>query len=102
MGETPLSRPEIEAMWRKRLKDALHQLNSATLQVQEIEEEYRSRAIPSPDGDHAFRRALRTETEARREYMSVLMTLQNLVVRGKIPSENALEEKSKRASSGRD
>jgi len=93
MGETR-SRSEIEALWRERLKGALHQLNAATLHVQEVQQEHRSHAIPAPDGDHAFRQALRAETEARRQYMSVLMTLQSLVLYGTTPSENTLGEKS--------
>ncbi len=101
MGEAR-SRSEIEALLRERLKDALHQLNSATLHVQEVQQEYRARAVPSPDGDHAFRRALRRETVARREYMSVLITLQSLVLHGTIPSENPSKEKSNHAASGRD
>ena len=100
MGDT-FSRTEIEAWWRERLKGAIHQLNSATLHVQEVQQDYCSRAIPSPDRDHAFRRALRAETEARRECMSVLMALQSLVLHGTIPSENALKEKSNHAASGR-
>jgi hypothetical protein len=100
MGETR-SRSEVEALWRERLKGALYQLNSATLHVHEVQQEYGSHAIPSPDGDHAFRRALRAETEARRNYMSVLMTLQSLVLHGTIPSENALKKKADHAASGR-
>jgi hypothetical protein len=102
MGET-CSRSEIEALWRERLKGALRQLNSATLHVHEAQQEYCSRAIPSPDGDHAFWRALRAETVARREYMNVLMTLQNLVLHGTIPpSENTSKKKANDAASGRD
>ena len=84
--EDTLSEPEV-ALLRKRLNGALDRLNSATLQVQEVLQDYRSGAIPSPDGDLAFRKALRAETEARREYMRVAMALQDLVVHGKIPME---------------
>jgi hypothetical protein len=101
MGET-YSRSEIEALWRERLRGALRELNSATLRVHEAQQEYYSRAIPSPDGDHAFRRAVSAETVARREYMNVLMTLQNLVLHGKIPSEHTSKKKAIEAASGRD
>jgi hypothetical protein len=87
MGDSRSGPESIAVQWRKRLQDALHQLNSATLHLREIQQDYRSGAIPSPDGDLAFRQALRAETEARREYMRVAMALQDLVVHGKIPME---------------
>ena len=77
----------ITVLWRKRLEDAFHRLNSATLHVQEVLQDYHSRATPSPDDDLAFRKALWAETQARQEYMSVAMTLQDLVLHGKIPTE---------------
>lgn len=101
MGED-VSRSQMEALWRDRLKDALRQLNSATLHVQEVQQEVRLRVLPFPDGDHAFRQALRAETDARRRYMSVLMTLQNLILHRKIPSESALNEKANQAAAGRE
>jgi hypothetical protein len=88
MGDTRFALDRVSL--RKLLKDALHQLNSATLHLREVQEDYRSRAIPFPDGDLAFRQALRAETEARREYMSVAMTLHDLVLHGKIPAPKVL------------
>ena len=82
---------------RKRLNDALHQLNSATLHLREVQQEYRSRSIPSPDGGLAFRQALRAETQARHEYMRVAMILHELLMHGTIPSEGdpkAMEKNS--------
>jgi hypothetical protein len=77
---------ELAVLWRKRLQVALHQLNSATFQLQAVLENYRCCAIPS-DRDYAScRQALRVETEARHEYMRVAMILQDLVLHGKIPS----------------
>ena len=84
--EDTLSEPEV-ALLRKRLNDAWDRLNSATLQVQEVQQDYNSRAIPSPDGDLAFRKALRAETEARREYMSVAMAVHDKIMHSEIPTE---------------
>jgi hypothetical protein len=82
------SGPEgIAVLWRKRLKDALHQLKSATFHIREVQQDYNSRATPSPDGDLAFRKALMAEAEARREYMRVATTLHEFLMHGKIPSE---------------
>jgi hypothetical protein len=86
MGNTGSGPEGLAVLWRKRLKDALHQLNSATLHLREVQEDYRSRAIPFPDGDLAFRQALKVESDARRDYMTVAMALQNLVLHGKVPS----------------
>jgi hypothetical protein len=91
MSDTRSGPEGIAVPWRKRLQDALHQLNSATLQLQVVLQDYGSRATPSPDGDLAFRKALRAETEARHEYMKVAMTIQDLVLHGKIPTEGVAE-----------
>jgi hypothetical protein len=72
---------------RKQLKDALEQLNSATLSVQKILEDYRSRVIPSPDADGGLRQALKTESGARLEYMRVAMVLHDRALHGKVPTE---------------
>ena len=93
----PLVGPKkLELLARKRLEDALYQLNLATVERQEIEEDYRARTIPSPDGDYAFRRAIREESEARLTYLRLSKILENLVLHGKIPIEDDL--KVKRAS----
>ena len=87
MSDAPSGFDGIAVQWRKRLKDALHQLNSATIQLQVALETYRSRAIPSGCDNASFRKALSAETEARHEYMRVAMILQDLVAHGKIPTE---------------
>jgi hypothetical protein len=84
------SDPE-RALLRKQLTDALEELNSATLQAQGVFQEYRSRAIPSPDGDLAFRKALRAETEARREYMRVVMAVHAKIMHSENPTEGVVE-----------
>jgi hypothetical protein len=89
----------IAVQWRKRLEDAFHRLNSATLHVQGVLQDYHSRAVPSSDDDLAFRKALWAETQARHEYMSVAMTLQDLVLHGKIPMKAAAKVMVKNSDS---
>jgi hypothetical protein len=59
MSDTLSGRERIEVLGRKRLEDTRDQLNLATLQRQEAQQDYRARAIPSPDGGFSFRNALR-------------------------------------------
>ena len=93
----PLVGPKkLELLARKRLEDALYQLNLATVERQEIEEDYRARTIPSPDGDYAFRRALRAESGARLTYLRVSKILEDMVSHSKIPREDV--PKVKKAS----
>jgi hypothetical protein len=88
------SAPEaIEVLWRKRFRDTLDQVNVATLRVQEVLDDYRSRAIPSPNGDPALRQALRAESEARVEFMRVAEIMQDLLLHGKIPTDDDLQGK---------
>jgi hypothetical protein len=100
MGNTGSGPEGIAVLWRKRLKDALYQLNSATLHLREVQEDYRSRAIPFPDGDLAFRKALMAEVKARREYMRVATTLHEFLMHGKIPSEGDPKTMAKNSGSG--
>lgn len=86
MGDALSGFDGIAVLWRKRLQVALHQLNSATLQLQAVLEKYRGCAIPLDRDYFSFRQALRAETEARLEYMRVATILQDLVLHGKIPS----------------
>jgi hypothetical protein len=100
MGNTGSGPEGIAVLWRKRLKDALYQLNSATLHLREVQEDYRSRAIPFPDGDLAFRKVLMAEAKARREYMRVATALHEFLMHGKIPSEGDPKAKVKNSESG--
>jgi hypothetical protein len=98
MSDTHLRSEEIAVLWRKRLQDALYQLNSATLHLREVQEDHRSRGIPCPDDDLAFRKALMAE--ARREYMRVATTLHEFLMHGKIPSEGNPKTMAKNSGSG--
>jgi hypothetical protein len=82
-----IEREGLTDLWRKQLKDALEQLNSATLNVQKILDDYRSGVIPSPNGGYGLRQALKTESGARSEYMRVAMVLHDLALHGKVPPE---------------
>jgi hypothetical protein len=93
MSDTLSNREEITDLYRKHLKDALEQLNSATLSVQNILEDYRSRVIPCPDGDYGLRQALKTESGARFKYMRIAMILYDLTLHGKVPTEGGPEVK---------
>jgi hypothetical protein len=83
----PLSEPE-GVLLRKQLKDALDQLNSATHHVQEVLQDYPSRTVLFLDNDYTLGQALRTETEARLIYMRLAMTVHEMVMHGKIPSDS--------------
>ena len=50
--------------------------------------DYRSRAIPAPDGDYAYRQALQEERAAMREYSTALRFCYDLL-EGKTPDEEA-------------
>lgn len=45
--------------------------------------------IPKPDGQFAFRKALREETAALQEYRRVLQVFNDLVLNGKVPDRDA-------------
>lgn len=50
---------------------------------------YRSQAAPAPDGDFAYRQALREERAAMREYSTALKFCYDLFLEGKTPDEEA-------------
>ena len=78
------------------MQESLDRLNTATSRVQEAMEDYSSGDIPSPDGGYALRRALITETEARRLYMELVRTLHKMIVHGNIPGEEVKNSGSER------
>lgn len=100
MGNAGSGPEGLAVLWRKRLKDALHQLKSATFHLRDVQQDYNSRAIPSPDGDLAFRKALMAEAEASREYMRVATTLHEFLMHGKVPSEGDPKVKVNNSGSG--
>jgi len=83
-----LSPEQVQESWRKRLKEAKSQLNLAMHQVQELKEDCMAGDLPAPDGEFAYRRALREEFRLREEYLRILRLVHDLVVDGKVPEED--------------
>ena len=61
----------------------------ATSRVRVAHADYRSRTIPAPDGDYAYRQALQEERAAMREYSTALKFCYDLLTEGKTPDEEA-------------
>ena len=80
-----MTRQELEDEWRRRLTDSRLRLQLAQNYVREVHAD--RRALPAPDGDYAWRRALRMESLALKHYRNVLKIFTDFVVRGKIPEE---------------
>ena len=77
------SRQELEDIWRERLSEALRRYQVARLQTTTAL--VRSRDIPQPDGNFAFRKAQWVETMALAEYKRILGIFNDLVIDGKVP-----------------
>lgn len=82
-----VDRPALEALWRNRLKDARLRLDFARNYVTEIQRDFSSNELPSPDGHYALGKALRGETAALREYHRILRIFADIVTKGNIPKE---------------
>ena len=91
MSNSPPDRQALQELWRKRLADAKVRLDFARHFVTEVKQDLQSPDIPTPDGSYAYRRALRAETLALREYSRVLRIYQDLAVRGVVPDEGAAD-----------
>ena len=63
---------DLVKQWRQRLDDARHRLDFAQIYVKEVQQDRQLGYVPSPDGDYAYRRAIRAESEARVEYLRIL------------------------------
>jgi hypothetical protein len=64
---------------------ARYDLAASRLRV--IYAEYRSGALPPPDGDYAYRQAVQEERAAMREYSTALKICYDLLLEDKIPDE---------------
>jgi hypothetical protein len=78
-------RQTLADRWRERVNAALTQYHTAK-EAARAAKDLVSEA-PAPDGLFAFRKAVRVETAARKEYMRVLTIYSNLVIHGKVPDE---------------
>ena len=83
-----LSPEQLQELWRKRLKEAKAQLNLASRQVQELKEDCMAGNLPAPNGEFAYRRAIREENQLRREYLRILRLVHDLVMDGEVPEED--------------
>jgi hypothetical protein len=79
----------LEEAWRKRVESARERYLAAVSQTRELEKE-----LPSGDRDRAREQAHLAEREALAHYLIVLRIFKDLVLKGRIPSE---EESSQTA-----
>ena len=82
-------RRALEDHWRDRLKDAKTRLEFARSYLREVQQDYQSGALPSPDGSYAYQRAVRAEAAALAEYVRVLRIFSELAMDGKIPESGS-------------
>ncbi len=78
----------LEALWRKRLNDALLRLDCARRHYREIKQDFAPGEMTAPVEYYAIQQALRAEVAALAEYSRVLAVLNDLTVHGKIPNED--------------
>ena len=76
-----MSPNELEALWRSRLREAHLRLEFARNFLKRVQRDLRL-SEPSPDGRHAYRRAIRLERLALQEYRHIQRILHDLVVNG--------------------
>ena len=85
------ARRRAEEIWREKLHQAQNRYQFATAQSRQLQAEYSTGSVPSADGDFSLRKALRSENEARSEYMRVLRVFTQLILHGERPEENISE-----------
>ncbi len=73
----------LEDEWRRRVTEANLQLHQARQHVRDTQRERHAGGLPLPDGDYAFRQALRAESLALEHYRNVLRTYTDLVLKTK-------------------
>ena len=81
-----MERQESEELWRNRLASAKLRLDFARNYLNEVQRDFPIDDT-SPDGQYAFRRALRAENVALAEFHRLLRIYTDLVMDGKIPPE---------------
>ena len=84
------NRKALEELWSERLKGAQLRLESAQTSLHEVLNDNPVSRFSTADGDFAYRRAIREERLALREYARVRRIYQDLTVNGIIPNEDAL------------
>lgn len=79
--------PEVEVYWHNRWVKAKRSLEEASARFQAIQE---GNGVLGPDGGYAYRHALGQETAALVEYSRVLRLYTDLILYGKVPSEDGV------------
>ena len=81
-----MERQELEELLRNRLADAKLRLEFARIHLNEVQRDFPF-DDPSPDGQYAYRHALREENFALVEYHQILRVYTELLIDGKAPNE---------------
>ena len=76
-------------LWRGRMMSAKARYDLAVSRVRVAYNDYRSKAVPTPDGDYAYRQAVEEERSAMREYSTALKFCYDLLLEDKTPDEEA-------------
>lgn len=87
MADISPNRRALHEQWQKNVEVARLRLQFARAFVEEVRADLRRGAIPSPDGDYAYRRAVRAETAALAEYRRVFRLFTDLLYRNQIPED---------------
>jgi hypothetical protein len=85
------ARRRSEEIWRERLHQAEIRYHLTSSRTRQMQAEHSNGSMPSPDGDLALRKALRSENAARAEYMRVLRVFTQLILYGERPEEKTSE-----------
>jgi hypothetical protein len=89
MSDRNHNREALEQLWRNRLKDAKLRLDFARSYLKEVRRDFHDREfpVPSPDGNFAYRKALRAENAALAEYRRILAVVADLFTTGEAPAQ---------------
>src|SRR5215831_16527523 len=85
MGSPQTYRQALEKLCRTRLDEVKLRVELARNFLREIHEDTKNGTLPRPDGEFAYRRAVRAENLALAEYTRILRIFHNLTVNGKVP-----------------
>ncbi len=83
----PSTLQEMEDFWRTRLDETRKQYERASVTFRQAAQDFTEKQMPLTDGNLRFRRAIREESAARREYMRALRIFTDLIIHGKIPED---------------
>lgn len=84
MSDPGSAQSDLDMLWR-RLEDAKLQLDLAHNYVREITEDLKDGVVSEPDGNLAYRHALRAEDLAAQNYLNILNRYKATVLAGQPP-----------------